>query len=233
MSESTAAVRAVDAENTTLTVMDRLRNETREDHDATEAIPFSAAMVNRVLPRERFVAHLAAYAIVHDAIETALASADHRTVRAVWRDDLRKLPLLERDLAFFAADRAAASEHPAVRVADTYAVELRELGQRDPVALLGHLYVLEGSTLGGTILRGHIKEAYNLDQDGLAYYSPYGNAVMPHWREFKLRMNDAITDPAEQDRVVAAGREAFRHIGTILHALSDGLSAETSKRPNV
>jgi heme oxygenase len=208
-------------------IMDRLKHETRVDHDATEAIPFNAAMVNRALPKERYVSQLAAYAILHETLERALAEADHAAVRAVWRDDLRKLPLLNRDLAFFAGERqheANGDAHrAALQAAEQYAAEIRALAQSDPVALLGHLYVLEGSTLGGTILRSHIKQAYKLDGEGLAYYSPYGNAVMPHWREFKQRMNAHVTDADEQERVVAAARDSFRRIGGILEALSQGL----------
>lgn len=205
------------------TVMERLRLETRAAHEATEAIPFSAAMVQRRLPKERFVSHLAAMAVVHESLEAALAASDHPTVRGVWREDLRKLPLLQRDLSYFNA--RSLDSHAAQTQASAYADHIRTLATEDPVALLGHLYVLEGSTLGATILRGHIKEAYGLDQDGLAYYSPYGNAVMPRWREFKDRMNAFAVDAAEQERIIEAAREAFSHIGRILSALSEGLLA--------
>jgi heme oxygenase len=208
-------------------VMDRLKMESRADHDETEAIPFSKAIVSRTLPKDRYVAQLAAYAVLHEALERALSDSDHPTVRGVWRDDLRKLPLLNRDLAFFAAEQPSSeqneSSRAAMQTAQEYAAAVHALAKHDPVALLGHLYVLEGSTLGGTILRSHIRDAYDLDEDGLSYYSPYGNAVMPHWREFKDRMNAYVTDADEQDRVVAAARESFRRIGWILRALSDGL----------
>ncbi len=203
------------------TVMDRLRVETRAAHEATEGIPFSAAMVQRRLPKDRFIAHLAAMAIVHEALEAALAASTHPTVRRVWRDDLRKLPLLRRDLAFF--DATSLEGDAVAAPAGAYAAHIRALAAEKPVALLGHLYVLEGSTLGATILHGHIKEAYGLDQDGLAYYSPYGNAVMPHWREFKDRMNESAVDPAEQSQIVDGAKVAFARIGEILAAFSKGL----------
>lgn len=228
----TASTTTTSATEHTAAVMDRLKAETRADHDATEAIPFSAAMVNRSLPRDRYVAQLAAYAAVHEALESALSESSHATVSAVWQDDLRKLPLLNKDLAFFAAEHQAGQQNAvfaaAMEAAEQYAAEIREQREHDPVALLGHLYVLEGSTLGATILRMHLKEAYDLDEEGLAYYSPYGNAAMPHWREFKQRMNSHVTDPDEQERVLAAARQSFRRIGTILEALSKDLPAAHS-----
>lgn len=207
------------------TVMERLRDETRPQHDATEQIPFSEAMMQRTLPRERYVGQLAAYERVHRALEDALAGATHPTVQAVWRDDLRKQHLLENDLTHFESERESVSAD-ALTAADAYVQELNRLAAEDEVALLGHLYVLEGSTLGGTILRQHIVAAYDLkNNDGVAYYTPYGNAVMPHWREFKQRMNAAITDPDEKQRVIDAAKDAFTRVGDILRALSHDLTA--------
>lgn len=208
--------------------MDRLRAETRPAHDTTEGIPFSAAMVQRRLPRDRYIGQLVAYAIVHRVLDAALAGSDHPAVRAAWSDDLAKTPLLQRDLAFFAAEINPAPPGgawgvppAAIESAERFAEVVGARAQHDPVSLLGYLYVLEGSTLGATILRQHIAAAYGLtNDDGLAYYSPYGNAVMPHWKQFKERMNAAVTDAADQDRIIEAASDAFQRIGEILRALS-------------
>jgi heme oxygenase len=203
--------------------MDRLKAETRPAHDATEGIPFSAAMVERRLPKDRYVGQLVAYAIVHRALDEALAGSDHLMVRAVWSDDLAKTPLLQRDLTFFAAEINGVPP-AAIEAAERFAEVIGARAQHDPVFLLGYLYVLEGSTLGATILRQHIAAAYGLtNDDGLAYYSPYGNAVMPHWKQFKERMNAAAADPADHDRIIEGASDAFRRVGEILRALSADL----------
>lgn len=200
-------------------VMDRLKAETRADHDATEAIGFSRHMVNQTLPRERYVWQLRAYRVIHDHLEDAMAQSDDARVRSVWRDDLAKAPLLQRDVSCFAD--VAPTPQPVLDEVDAYAAALRRVANEDPVALLGHLYVFEGSTLGATILRKHVAEMYDITTEtGMAYYTPYGNEVMPHWKAFKARMNDAITEPDDQDRVVAAANDAFRRIGRVLQLLS-------------
>ncbi|HMN96759.1 MAG TPA: biliverdin-producing heme oxygenase [Phycisphaerales bacterium] len=205
-------------------LMDRLKAETRKAHDETEAIPFSAAMVAERLPVERFVGQLAAYRIVHAALESALAAATQPEVRSVWRNDLAKGPLLERDLAAFAR-RGIAFDDAGIGPASEFAESIGRAAERDPLRLLGALYVLEGSTLGAAVLRGHLASAYGLTADeGLAYQSPYGASPMPHWREFKARMNDAVVEPTAQERVIAGAIEAFERIGRILASLSDGLS---------
>jgi heme oxygenase len=204
---------------TTPPIMDRLRAETRDAHDATEAIPFSQAMLERTLPLEAYVGQLAAYRAVHQALDHALASSEDPSTKAVWRDDLAKAPLLDRDLTHFAHVDLAGCDL-ALHAAERFAAAIDERAARDPIALLGYLYVLEGSTLGATVLRVHIAAAYGLQGEaGLAYYSPYGNAVMPHWKQFKERMNALLLSVDEQERILAAAREAFGFIGEILKAI--------------
>lgn len=203
--------------------MDRLKAETSGAHELTESIPFSAAMVQGRLPLESYVGQLAAYSLVHEALDDALAASTHPAVKAVWRDDLAKAPLLAADLRHFASQRDSVPAE-AMQVARAFAGWISGLAIASPVALLGVLYVLEGSTLGATILRQHIARAYGLTgTDGLAYYSPYGNKVMPHWKEFKERMNGAVTDANEQQQVLAAADGTFQRVGDILRALSRGL----------
>ncbi len=198
--------------------MSRLRAETRAQHETTEAIPFSAAILAGVLPRASYAAQLAALLPVHRALESAIAARLHPSYEAVWSDDMLRTPLLEADL-----DDLGATEEEA-RMARPEAIELagwiQDLAASDPVAVLGVVYVLEGSTLGGSVLRRHLASAYGLTDAGLRYYSPYGNHPKPHWVTFSERMDAAITDPGDADRVVAAASETFVHIGRILAALS-------------
>jgi heme oxygenase len=199
-------------------IMSRLRAETRAQHEATEAIPFSAAILAGVLPRASYAAQLAALLPVHRALESAIAGRLHPSCEAVWSDDMLRTPLLEADL-----DDLGATEEEA-RLARPEAIELagwiQGLAASDPVAVLGVLYVLEGSTLGGAVLRRHLAIAYGLTDAGLRYYSPYGIHPKPHWVAFSERMDAAITDAGDADRVVAAASETFVRIGRILSALS-------------
>ena len=48
---------------------------------------------------------------------------------------------------------------------------------------LGLMYVLEGSTLGGRVIRRHV-EAAGGDMAGLSFLDPYGDRVGERWRSF-------------------------------------------------
>ena len=73
---------------------------------------------------------------------------------------------------------------------------------------LGVLYVLEGATLGGQILRREIASRLNLDAaNGAAFLDIYGDATGRRWREFTDYLATfSLNEPARQTVVNAAQR---------------------------
>ncbi|MGW3506562.1 biliverdin-producing heme oxygenase [Streptomyces sp. NPDC000994] len=205
----------------TATAVERLRASTRAWHDALETSGFATAMVAGTLPLDRYVGQLAAYRVVLDALEGELSRAASPSVDRVWSADLVKLPLIDRDLRHF----AESDVHPkpwAAGETKAFAQEIRRTAASTPQALLGFLYVLEGSTLGGLVLRQYVTTAYRLhNADGVAYY---GSGDRDRWARFTARMNQALSEPESQDRVITAAHRAYHHIATMTDALSAGLA---------
>lgn len=200
-------------------VMDRLRGETREQHLQVEALPFFNALNAKELPLASYVGFLRALSIVYEVLEQAMQQARHPRLNAVWEDGLRKLPLIDRDLAYF-QPRALPDAAVALLRAHLLTQHVRRRNHDHPVSLLGYLYVLEGSTLGGLVVKEQVARAFRLSQaEGLAYLSGYEKQTRARWREFTDRMNSVVVDVMEQDHVVAAAQEAFSGIGQIIEAL--------------
>ncbi|HWH85350.1 MAG TPA: biliverdin-producing heme oxygenase [Pseudomonas sp.] len=75
---------------------------------------------------------------------------------------------------------------------------------------LGVLYVLEGATLGGQILRREIAARLNLDADnGAAFLDIYGAATGRRWREFIEYLSNRPMDATERAAVVSAAQTTF------------------------
>jgi heme oxygenase len=197
------------------TIMARLRAETRSQHDATEAIPFSAAIVAGSLPLASYAAQLAAYLPVHEALESALLHGEHPALARVWDPTMRRVDLLRADLAALGPSDSALPAQ-ARAASSTFTAWIEETARTEPVALLGILYVLEGSTLGGAFLRKHLAASFSLTDGGLRYYSPFGSHPKPHWVGFSARMNELDLTDEEADAVVEAARETFDRIARIL-----------------
>ena len=108
--------------------------------------------------------------------------------------------------------------------ADTLRADLRALGATaddlplcedlpvidSSAASLGVLYVLEGATLGGQILRREIAARLNLDADnGAAFLDVYGAATGRRWREFIEYLSNRPMAASERAAVVSAAQTTF------------------------
>ncbi|HEX4549565.1 biliverdin-producing heme oxygenase [Pseudomonas sp.] len=77
-------------------------------------------------------------------------------------------------------------------------------------ACLGVLYVLEGATLGGQILRREIASRLSLDADnGAAFLDIYGAATGRRWRDFIEYLGSQALDAHDREAVVAAAQTTF------------------------
>ena len=77
-------------------------------------------------------------------------------------------------------------------------------------ACLGVMYVLEGATLGGQILRREIASRLSLGADnGAAFLDVYGAATGRRWRDFIEYLGSRPLDASEREAVVVAARTTF------------------------
>jgi heme oxygenase len=197
--------------------MDRLRAETRDEHAHIEARPFFAALAAGKLSLASYVGWLHIMSAIHEAFEQQMLCAQHDLLAELWDGSLRKLPLIERDLAALPSHEPPQS---AMLRAQLVTQRIRRRAHDDPISLLGYLYVLEGSTLGGLVLQSQASRSLGLSaSSGLAYLSSYEKATKAHWTEFSQRVNRAPLDPAAQARIVEAAREAFVGIDQIVEEL--------------
>ncbi len=165
-------------------------------------------------------------ALEHEQVETTLALMDPHLDRD------RLVDVLERLHAFWSAAEdglddwavrhradAAALDWHRRRRAGLYAADLSVLGGSpggdrpelpavaDTDAALGRLYVLEGSTLGGTFIDRHLAGVAGLPR--LRCFSPYGEDTGAMWAAFRRATRAHVARGGDAARVVAAARETF------------------------
>lgn len=112
----------------------------------------------------------------------------------------RRSHLLERDLAWFG-----------VNDLDERRPKLPEMN--DLATLLGAMYVIEGSTLGGQMIARSVERALALDEgQGDAYFRGHLERTGEMWKDFCLQLTTRV--PEEQtDRVVEAAKAMFEMCG--------------------
>lgn len=169
-------------------VLKDLREATGDSHRALEArLPFMSADLDEALYRRLIQAYYGFY----QPLEQRMEAAD------VLETERRKVPALLQDLQALGID-----SHSLERCHDLPDVD-------DPWQLLGVMYVIEGATLGGQVLRRVIGERLGIGADsGGAFLDVYGAATGTLWKAFLKRLWDAETD-AQRHQVVAGAHSTF------------------------
>jgi heme oxygenase len=77
---------------------------------------------------------------------------------------------------------------------------------------LGRLYVLEGSTLGGTFIDRHLAALPGLGGLRLRAFSPYGAETGAMWHAFRHATRDRVAQGGDPDVMLEAGTSTFRSL---------------------
>ena len=190
-----------------------------------------AAMIGGRIDRSAYAGYLGQMLHVHTTLEAALRdTAHHHPALAllVREHEFRELALL--------ADLSTLGErpdrHPPLPASQLFSGRIAGLAGEAPVALLGTLYVLEGSTNGGRSLAPGVRKALGLPRRGEAgsgteYLDPHGPRQRKRWEFFKTSLDVLALSPAERDLIVAVASDSFRGVHDIFEDLTHGPSLQT------
>ncbi|WP_313302054.1 biliverdin-producing heme oxygenase [Pseudomonas sp.] len=172
-------------------LLNALREHTRDSHKALEArLPFFAPSFDTAAYRRLLEAYYGFHAPLQEQLH------EHQG------PERSKIPTLRRDLQALGLTQTDVEALPicqALPVID------------GPPAALGVMYVLEGSTLGGQVLKRAMAERLGLDaENGCAFLDVYGPLTGSHWRSFLERLAHASVFPADQAVTVKAAVDTFR-----------------------
>ncbi|SMQ22919.1 Heme oxygenase [Pseudomonas helmanticensis] len=178
-------------------VLQDLRAGTAELHIALEKrLPF----FSDTLDKHAFVRLMQAYYGFYLPLENALRNSGSIPCDFDLQPRL-KAPTLRADLQALGMDAEALQRLP----------QCEQLPVIDSGATcLGALYVLEGATLGGQILRREIATRLGLEADnGAAFLDIYGAATGRRWRDFIEYLGNRPISADERTAVVTAAQTTF------------------------
>lgn len=119
----------------------------------------------------------------------------------------RKSHLIARDLDYLGVGQAARAH---LRVCNL------SLPLSNEAAAFGALYVVEGSTLGGTVIARHVEAVLGYGRDtGCAYFRSYGPDTGAMWRAFRERLA-SLSSPEHDTAIIAAATATFAVMQTWL-----------------
>jgi heme oxygenase len=195
-------------------IMERLRTETSELHSGAESRKLQKEIAGGLVERGKFVSYLGQLYQIHSALEGALRATreSNSAVATMATLDRMRVPDLERDLNFYGVD-VGSVESGRETLKFTDRIEAARI--ENPSALLGALYVLEGSTNGGKFLARVLQKTWGLDGGGLSYLDPYGNDQRERWTRFKYEMDTIDFDAADREAIVEMAKRTFEAIAAV------------------
>ena len=189
-----------------------LRDATHQDHVRLNRHPllvgitkadYSLATYHRVLKTYfRFYEQIEYAFTQYLSVFPVYTDADHKPFDYQPR---LKLPWLRQDLHH-------ARIEPASIPAANASVDITSTAE-----LVGILYTIEGSSLGGEVISQHISRNLGLTPDaGGRFFYGYGKQILPMWREFESFMDFALTSPSEMEAAGLAARKTFNRMEKML-----------------
>lgn len=181
-----------------LSVRSTLRAATHDDHQALEETAIMRALTSDRLARDRYAEilrvllgwYLSAEPLIHDILaNTGVPEVDER----------RKTPWLRNDLILLEGYWGRVETAPPLR-----------LGSVEEA--LGALYVIEGSTLGGAVIVGDLRERLGDPGAPVRFFENYGTERGRMWRVFLDHLEVALAKPAALEAGITGALAAFRSL---------------------
>lgn len=181
-----------------------LRTETAQNHKKLESLMFVNEIMNNSLSIDQYKKLLNINYIIHQKLENELANMlDSVIAEQLEMKDRLKLNALTKDLDYWNINSLTLPE---------LAFELF-IPEKNTAEVLGALYVLEGATLGGNVIKRHILANPNFKnhEDGLNYYGVYGEELSTKWKNFVSVLNERVEE-ADYKRCINSANQTFNNL---------------------
>jgi len=211
--------------STELGLADTLKTKTQDLHVAAEHHPFQQRLLRGGMTTPELAAFINEMMHVQLALESALRSTSNASVRTLVRDWHVRSHLSKHDVIALGGTPSPAPNHSATQ---KFCDVIRNAAERDPTALVGILYVLEGATNGNVYVGKALEKHLNLAPGAATRsFDPHGADQRPRWMAFRSELNGLALDPATTTQVVEAARATFQAVYDISEAMNRSAAQTT------
>lgn len=183
-------------------IMTRLQQDTRKQHDQTEQNRLLSQLMRDDVTHDHYRTVLHKFYGFLNPVEHKISTSKSAAHIELDLSHRQRAGLIVRDLKALGASE---TDIDALPLCDN-------LPEFETVPeLLGWLYVLEGSTLGGQIISRHLQKTLHVTPEtGGAFFYSHGAEVGKMWKEFMTMMDRYTARNGHADRIVDAAQQAFR-----------------------
>lgn len=186
-------------------ILTRLREETRALHEKLEKKSPLQRLFQPGVSLDDYKGIIIKFYGLYKALEPKLVEAKDRLGLDFNLEPRLKMQLLERDLKALGMSADEISQLP-------ICADLPTLNTAEDV--LGCLYVIEGSTLGGQFISRQLNNTFSLDENnGAAFFNGYGSETGPMWKSFGEFLVANAKTPSSENKIVKSASSTFNKIG--------------------
>lgn len=185
----------IESMSASVSVLTRLKTETRPQHDAIEA---ALDLTSETLTLDAYRRLVERFHGFYLPLEAGLLKIGGWTERGLDLTDRQKTRHLQIDLQVLGVN-------PEILPFCT------DLPPHGTVAeAFGCLYVLEGATLGGQVISQLLRNRLGATpESGGLFFHGYGDRTGAMWQAFRAVLTASVVKPCEADEAVAAAKETF------------------------
>lgn len=178
-----------------MSILEELKNQTRSEHDSIES---TLNLLDPSMDEERYKKLLRGFYGFYQTAESYLR--DHS---GFYSQEKEKLESLRKDLIFFNINPESVEP-----------ISLEKIPHQRSEDVLGLLYVIEGSTLGGQVLCQHFHKKFGLKQgEGLNFFSGYGSQTMNNWKKTKAHIEEMVSShKLNKGDLIQAAKDSFNSL---------------------
>lgn len=184
----------------TTTLAQELRSATKEWHHVIDHHPMISQLAKKDITEEQYRRILQTFAWIYDPLQRHLVDVQFRLgLLGEYRISPRQ-DWLADDLEYFGIELGQ-SRHPLK--------DWRQPTIDSAAKLVGTLYVVEGSTLGGQVLMRCLTDSLGVTPvEGGRFFSGHGEATMAHWANL-WKLAEKVCPIYDWDAACSAAREMF------------------------
>lgn len=202
-----------------MTLTQTIRAAIAQLHEAIEQTPFSMALMRGQLDAESYCSSLTQMWHIHAALERASLKPE---IARFFSKEVVRTPAIERDLAHWSYPLRGSD---VFQVTKETVTRMAELSERQPLNLLAHIYVLEGSRMGSMIIAKPLAASLGvlpIEGRGLDYHTEDMRQTPARFGAFKGRIDAAITDERQVSIIAETAVDFMRSLNSIYQLLPTG-----------
>mgnify|MGYP005846724215 CR=1 FL=1 len=185
---------------------DQIRQAIAAAHIAVEATPLASALAHGTIGVGDYIVLLQELHHLHASLESSLVAAalDQPLIASIYHPEaMDRAGVILRDLAAFTA---IPSEQPG-QVIQRISTDFASWAVQKPWALLGALYVMEGSRMGSMMLARSLAKAFSRPAEsgfGLDYHVQDMAGRPAAWKQFRKTLADLPFTLEQQGDIIQA-----------------------------